>query len=404
MNQIQKNSAYLKILFFLYFIGFGIGSPFFGIFYKHVIVHPDGTPAIGLIGLIFFVMPLVSLVANVPAGILADKFRLGKHLITFLCFGFALFAVLIGLVGEGFAGSWTLGRKFLYIFALLFFLNCCFLPIGPVIDAETLLFLNRHSRREFYGVYRLWGTYGWSVGTIAMGVLLFCFRHDPLIFYGSALGFALLGIAAWSGIEARPSAPPILLPWSHLRKDTLFQGFLVFIFLAGVFSSSSYIYTGYFFDDVMKTPLEIGLILGTWTIFEIPVMIFSRGLIDRFGNRRLIVSGLLINGIRLLLFSLFTPETPFAWKWAAALLQGPGFGLAQIGIIDFVDRRAHPDMRATYLSIANVARMSVASAIGGILGSWLIGQWGSAFLMQFCGWGSIALIGLFSFLVKRHGA
>ena len=65
----------------------------FGIFYKHVIVHADGTPAIGLIGLIFFVMPLVSLVANIPAGILADKFHPGKHLITLFCFGVALFAV-----------------------------------------------------------------------------------------------------------------------------------------------------------------------------------------------------------------------------------------------------------------------------------------------------------------------
>ena len=77
MDSIQKQSAYLKTLFFLLFIGLGISSPFFGIFYKHVIVHADGTPAIGLIGLIFFVMPLVSLIANIPAGILADKFHSG---------------------------------------------------------------------------------------------------------------------------------------------------------------------------------------------------------------------------------------------------------------------------------------------------------------------------------------
>jgi hypothetical protein len=97
-------------------------------------------------------------------------------------------------------------------------------------------------------------------------------------------------------------------------------------------------------------------------------------------------------------------ETPYAGKWAAALLQGPGFGLTQLGIIDFVDRRAHPDMRATYLSIMNVARMSLASSLGGIMGSWLISQRGSAFLMQFCGWGSLVLILFFAFLVKRRYA
>jgi len=403
MDPIQKQSAYLKTLFFLLFIGLGISSPFFGIFFKHVIVHADGTPAIGLIGLIFFVMPLVSIVANIPAGILADKFHSGKHLITLFCFGVALFAVLIGLAGEDFAHDWTANGKFIYIFVLLLFLNGFFYPIMPMLDAETLLFLNKHFRREFYGAYRLWGTYGWSVSTILMGGLLFYFRHTPLIFYCAALAFAVLGFVAWSGIEAKPTAAPIIIPWSHLKKDILFRWFLLFIFLHGVVTTSSFTYTGYFFDDVLRSPLEIGFILGTWAIFEIPVMMFSRELIDRFGNRWLIVSGLLLSGIRLILFSFFTLETPFVWKWAAALLHGPGFGLSQLGIIDFVDRRAHPGMRATYLNIATVARISLASALGGILGSMLIERWGGAFLMQFCGWVTIAMIFFFVFLIRRHG-
>ncbi len=400
-DPVRGQERYLKRLFFLYFIGFGIGTPYFGIFYKHVLVDIQGNPAIGLIGLIFFVMPLVSLFANVPAGILADKFNAGKRLIAFLCFGFSLFAVLIGLVGEAFARSWSLEARFLCIFVLLFFLNCCFLPLGPAIDAETLLFLNKHSRREWYGTYRLWGTYGWSVSTILMGGLLFVFRHDPLIFYGAAAAFVLLGIAARSGIKAGPAGTPVFLPWAHLKKDRLFQWFLAFVFLAGVVFGASFLYTGYFFDDVMPTPLEIGLVLGTWTIFEIPVMRYSRFFIERFGNRRLIVFGLFLNGIRLILFSLFTMATPFVWKWAAALLQGPGFGCLQLGIIDFVDRRAHPDMRATYLGIANAARMSVASALGGIAGSWVIGRWGSPALMQVCGVGCLALIFLFACLARR---
>lgn len=406
MDQIKKQSFYLKTLFFLYFIAFGIGSPFFGIFYKHVIVNADGTPAIGLIGLIFFIMPLVSLIANIPAGIIADTFHSGKHLITFFCFGSALFASLIGLTGGEFAHHWELGGKFIFIFIMLFFFNCCLMPLAPMIDAEALLFLNRHSRREWYGVYRLWGTYGWSIATILMGAMLFRFRSDSLIFYGTAAAFFLLGLVSWSGIEAKPSATPIKIPWDHLKKDTLFQGFLIFIFLSGVVSSAASNYTGYFFDDVMKTPLEIGLIFGTWTLFEIPVMMFSRTLMDTFGNSRLIMMGLLLNGIRLILFSFFTLETPYLWKLTASFLQGPGFGLTHIGIIDFVDRQAHPDMRATYMTIMNVARMSLASALGGIMGSWMIARWGSPFLMQFCGFGLISLIFYFAFLVgwrRRQG-
>lgn len=402
MDPLRKQSVYLKTFYFLFFVGLGISSPFFGIFYKHVIVHPDGTPAIGLIGLIFFVMPLVSLIANIPAGVMADKFQAGRHLITLFCFGVSLFALLIGLSGEDFVSHWSAQGKFAYIFILLIFLNCFFYPIMPMIDAETLLFLNRHFRREYYGAYRVWGTYGWCVSSTVMGALLFALRHDPLIFYGASLAFAILGFASWSGIESKPAAVPIIIPWNHLKKDSLFQWFLLFIFLHGVVTTSSFSYTGYFLDDVMKTPLEIGFLLGSWAIFEIPVMMFSRKLIDRFGNRLLIVSGLLLSGIRLILFSLFTLETPFFWKFAAALLHGPGFGLAQLGIIDFVDRRAHPAMRATYMSISTVARMSVASALGGVLGSLLIEHKGSAFLMLFCGITTIALIFFFLLMVRKR--
>jgi hypothetical protein len=64
MASVRKQSRYLKTLYFLFYIGLGISSPYFGIFYKHVLIRADGTPAIGLIGLIFFAMPLVSLVAK----------------------------------------------------------------------------------------------------------------------------------------------------------------------------------------------------------------------------------------------------------------------------------------------------------------------------------------------------
>jgi len=104
---------------------------------------------------------------------------------------------------------------------MLVFLHFCLSPINPVIDAETLLFLNNHSRREDYGVHRLWGTYGWSVSTIVMGILLFLFGHDPLIFYGLALAFALVGSAALSGITVKPAAQPVIIPWKHLKKDRL---------------------------------------------------------------------------------------------------------------------------------------------------------------------------------------
>ena len=404
MDPIKKQSVYLKTLFFLFFVALGAGSPYFGIFYKHVIVNADGTPAIGLIGLIFFVMPLVSLIANIPAGILADKFHSGKHLITFLCFGVALFAFLIGLAGEDFARHWGLGGKFIFIFSMLFFLNCCLLPLIPMVDAEALLFLNKHFRRESYGAYRLWGTYGWSIATVLMGALLFYFHHDSLIFYGDGLAFALLGLVSWSGIEARPAAAPIHIPWNHLKKDALFQGFLVFIFLNGVVTNASANYTSYFFDDVMKTPLEIGLILGTWTLFEIPVMMFSRKLIDLFGNRWLIMSGPVVERYPSDSFFFFYPGDAVSLE--IGRVAPAGAGVWSHAPRDHRFRRpAGPSGHARHLHEHHERGADVAGIRPGRhygkLADQAVGKRIPDAVLRI---GSIALIFFFVFLVRRHGS
>ena len=53
MDALNRSSRHFQTLFFLYFVGFGLFSPYAAIFYKHILVDADGQPAIGLIGLIW---------------------------------------------------------------------------------------------------------------------------------------------------------------------------------------------------------------------------------------------------------------------------------------------------------------------------------------------------------------
>jgi PPP family 3-phenylpropionic acid transporter len=401
MNSVQKQSNYLKLLYFFLFIGFGGGLPFVGIFYKHVIVNADGTPAIDLISLIFFATPIVGFLANLGAGIIADKFCIGRHIMTLCCFGTAVTALFVGFVGEPWAQALSLQSKFILIFIFLIILSGCNAPLNPIIDAETMLFLNAHQKRELYGSYRIWGTYGWSVSTIAIGVVLFFWKNLSLLFYAAAVEFIFLCFLSYKGTSHHHRSEPVTIPWHHLRKDHHFQIFLLFSFIYGIIANASANYTTYFFDDVMKTPLEICFIYGAWTIFEIPVMFYGYKLLGRFDNRYLIVVGLLLNAVRLFLFSLFTMDVSFWFKFSIALMQGPAFALMQIGFIDFVDRQAHQSLRATYMSLMNVVRVSISSAFGGILGGWVIKQWSGAFLMEWSGILSLACTLFFLYGVKN---
>lgn len=402
MDSFKKQSIYLKSLYFFLFIGIGSYLPFSSIFYKYVLVKPDGTPAIEYIRIIYFVMPLVGLISSMVAGVISDKMNLGRHIITVSCFAGGILTFLIALSGEAWIAKCTLELKFFYIFTLLIFATFFTQPIHAIIDAETMSLLNKHAHRELYGTFRLWGTYGWSVATILMGIILLYFYRLPIIFYGAGIGYFILAFVSFSGIDAKPASKAIKIPWEHLKNDRRFLMFLVYIFLVGIVSNSTFSYMGYFFDDVMKSPFEMGIIFGTWTLFEIPVMLYSHKLIKKFGNRWLIVVGMALDIIRLLLFSLFTKDVPFLYKFGAALIHGPAFGLKFIGVIDFVDRQAHEKMRATYMSITSIARMSIAAAIGGFVGGWVIKQWGGAFLMKSAGVVNILLIFFFVFVVRGH--
>jgi PPP family 3-phenylpropionic acid transporter len=389
-------AGYLRLLYFVFFIAIGSCSPFASIFLKRVLVNGHGIPAIGLIGIIYAILPFVGMIASMSASFVADRFRLGMKIMALCCIISVCSAVILGQTAGPWALSWSLDKKFLVVLTLSLVYGFGTGPISSLMDAETLHFLNARNAREKYGTFRLWGTNGWFVSTIFMGALLTWHNDIGLIYYGAAAGCLLLGIAAAFGRNSGFVARGTHMPLGHLKSNSPFHIFLAFIFLNGLIYNATYTYTGYFFDEIMSSFWQIGLIFGTWSIFEIPIMLHSHGIIKRFGNRRLIVAGLAINALRLFLFGTFTVHTPYGWKFLIALLQGPAFALTHIGIIDYIDRRAHHDMRATYLSVASVTQNTLGASAGGIIGSIIIRQLGTASLLRLSG---IAMIGLAIFFV-----
>jgi PPP family 3-phenylpropionic acid transporter len=403
MDPIKQQAIYIRGLYFLLFIGIGAGSPFFSAFFKHVLVNADGSPNTNLIMTIYIFLPYIGLIANPASAVISDRFGLGKRLITFTCIAGAILCVCLAQTAESWTAAWTVHAKFLVIFPLMLLSSFFIQPLNTLVDAETMRFLNRHSNRERYGTFRLWGTFGWSVSCIVMGWLVSVSDHEALIFYGSAFGYCLVAVATIKGLQVKPSAQPIKIPWNHLKKDTMFQWFLAFVFIEGIISIACYNYMAFFFDDVMHSYFYMGLIFGTWTILEIPAMMYSHKLLQWIGNRWLIVVGMGFNALRLILFSRFTLETSFTEKFFVALLQGPAFAFTFNGFMDFVDRQAHDHMRATYLSLMNIARLTVAGSLGGLFGGMIISAWGTSALMRTGGIVIGVLAVFFLIFVRGHG-
>jgi len=397
--EIRSEQKLLKMLYFWSFIAFGMISPFAVIFFKKVLVNSSGEPDVHLVGVILSLASVTGFVANLVTGYLSDKLQKGRHIISWLCLIAFASAILVGLCGEPIVMNLPLSTRFVVLMFAVLFYRFTMMPLNALLDSETMQFLSKNGDRSQFGSYRFWGTIGWAVATPVMGFLLWHFNDYKLIHYVGAFAYLVFG---YLGLKSTGKAvvSKVAIPWGNLKQDRPFQLFLVFAFVAGVVENATSNYIGYFFDDVMTTPLRTGLIFSIWTALEIPVMIYSKKLIDFFGNKGLVVAGLILGAVKLLLFSYFTLETPFYFQLIAALIHGPAFALLFLGTIDIADRLAHDSMRATYMSVTAIARYTLAGAVGGWLGAEIISQVGGARFMQIGAVAMLGLIPLFLLLVR----
>ncbi len=420
--EITAESQLLKKLYFWSFIAFGFVSPFSGIFLKKILVDSNGETDVMKIGVILSAAPIMGLLANLIAGIVSDRTQKGRHIISWLSLWTCGTALLVAIAGTNLIMSLPLLYRFIFLFVAVLSYRFSMMPINALVDSELMQFLSNHSDRSQYGTYRFWGTIGWAVATPIMGLALTIALSDLGTYqigvwkivdttseassYATVflLGAIAYGYFGWLSLRSTGSGvvKKIEVDWSHLKRDKTFLVFLVFAFLAGVVENSTSTYLGFFFDDVMDTPLKIGLIFSFWTTLEIPVMKYSKQLINKLGNRGLIILGLLLNALKLMMFSLFTLETPFYLQMLAALIHGPAFAFLFLGTIDTVDKLAHNTLRATYMSTTSIARYTLAAMVGSVIGAKLIDLFGGATFMQIGAGAFIMLVPIFVLFVKTE--
>ena len=393
---VKKERRFLKSLYFVMFLAFGSISPFSIIFLKHIFTNPDGSIAVGLIGIIIASTPIIGFFANITIGVLSDKFGMSRKLITILAFIGAFTAVIVGFSGTQAIMELPLEQKFILLFAVILAYNFVVSSLEPLVNSETLQHLNKHSDRKKFGTIRIWGTFGWAISALAMGIILAVSgkfwqegmgENYRLIYYGGAAAMLTLGIL---GIKARsPSIKKPKISYSHILKDTRFLRFLVFAFFGGIIMTSTDIYLPYFIDDVSQNsaiplPLIIGFVYCFWVTFEIPVLANADKLLKKFGSKKLFLAGMFCIMLKLLFFSQLQTGTSLYWVFLilATLTHGLAFSFHFIALMDYLDRYAHKDMKTSYIAAMTIVRGTFAGVAGGAIGAVVIANFGSTMLMQ----------------------
>jgi hypothetical protein len=291
----------------------------------------------------------------------------------------ALSAAVLAVPGFGFNEAWPLQLRFIIILGG-FILNGLFVkPVLPLIDTETLNVLHSRFRNSlWYGRVRMFGSLGWVIGASLFGYILS--RSDRLNYsvIGYGVGFFILAIIASTGF--RETIAPVSIPWAHLKRDRMYRRFLIFVFFNGIGLLSSFTFTSFFMDDWGAGYLLIGVSIGLAALPELPIMFFSRRILESIGNRWMVSIGVLAEVLKLVIF-VYIARSGTIWLFVPVqMLHGVGFSLLYTGEIDLIDRRAHQDMRAMYQSLFHVC-MYMAAAVGNLFASYVLKKAGSAWLM-----------------------
>ncbi len=395
----------IPLLQFTFFLSFGAATPFLSLYFKHTLVTSDGSPAAYLIGLVFFAGAVAGVAAAPLFGYLSDRYHIQRGLLTLSALGLALGAAVLSIPGffSGFSGAPGLP---LAATATIVFIGSTLTgffqrPTVPLIDLETLNHLRMtHGDTVRYGRFRMLGSAGWVISASLIGGLISITGRINDAVVASGIGYLIL--AAVAAARSRGELKPIRIPWAYLAKDRTYLLFLGYVFLNAVGNTSSITFGAYFMDDAHAGYFIIGLSFGLSALFEIPIMGASRELLRSWGNRWMIIAGTLAQAVRLGLFVLVA-NVDATWPFVVVnLLQGVGYGLTFVGMINFVDTVSHSEMRTTYLSIFNLM-LGIGTALAGPFSSFIIATLGSTWLMAVDALVVLASLAYFAVVVRGHG-
>ena len=371
-----RRAGFLQAFFF---IATGAGLPFFSLYFKHTLVTPSGQPALYLIGLVFFMHASLGIVSTPFAGFISDRLKIENRLLTLFSIVVTLSAVAVSLPGSWLGAEWSLQLRFLLLL-VGFMINGLFVkPILPLIDTQTLHALHeRHGTGIQYGRIRMFGSLGWAISAYLFGLILNRSGQLYLAVVGYGVGFVVLALIAAGGFRER--IEPVPIPWKYLKDDRMFRRFLVFVFFQSLGLLSSFTFTSFFMDDVRASYLVIGASIGLSALPEIPIMFLSKRLIERLGNRWMIVSGVMLAVLKLAFFILIARSGRTLWFIPVQMLHGVGYSMMWTGEINLIDRQSHKDMLAIYQSLFHLFHY-LASAAGSLFASFILRKLGSTWLM-----------------------
>jgi len=348
MEQPQRQTRNLKVLYFIYFFSLSIIVTYINLYYKSIGLNGKQ------IGLINTMAPLVGIFSGTIWGMLNDRY------------GRARFLLSCAAIGAAFAISGVpFVQTFVWLLPLIGLWSLFNTAIGPILDTLNLSFLGDHKER--YGKQRIWGSIGAITSMWMCGFIFQRFGYQMIFpLYIGVIIVLTIAFTLLPNQSVRLTKPT----FRGLTKIIRQPAWIVFsssIFLFWLAMGGMYAFLAIYLQSMGMKAGQIGIVAGLAPLAETLAMFFSVSLLKKLGPIRLLMIAFLMGSIRLFLYSIM--PSPY-WAFGIAFFHMGTFGFFWIASVTYANQLAPEYLKATgqglLQGVMNIS-LVIGSPISGIL-------------------------------------
>jgi len=337
------------------------------------------------IGLLGAVNPATTFLVAPLWGALADRSGGGKRILITTYATSVLARVCLSLRDDV---KWLVG--FVFISAVL---NA---PVKPLLDSAVMNIIPDKSQ---YGRLRLWGQFGFAIGSALVGVSL----NRPGLGGGMAFKLAFMVHAALSlptllcmrsfrdASAGKGERADLKTGLKYLARNSDAQIFFGLVFVCGISSGIIENFAYVRMREVGGTGRDMGLSRLVSSAAGVPMFWFSGALAKRVGVDRVLVLSLVAYAVR---FGIYATMRTAVQGLPAEALRGATFGAFWSSATIYTHRISPPGLSATFLSILNAMYGGIGQSLGAIVGGALQYRLGTAKTFIYAGAGDLAFVAL----------
>jgi PPP family 3-phenylpropionic acid transporter len=320
-----------------------------------------------LVGMLLAIGPFVAVMAQPFWGLAGDRARTKNAVLRAMLAGSAAAALL-----------YPVYRNFYYLLpvvAVFTFFNASVLPMQDAVALEAI-----GSTRWRYGAIRMAGTLGYSLMSIAAGLLAGWNIYVIFPLYSAVMLAALLplrGIPAVSGHQVRGQ---LAAPWKLLKNGKLVL-LTVFTFVLSATLGYCYAFFPIYYTGMGASSFLVGVSMFCSSIAEIPFLLFAERIVRRFGVRGTLAASGVATGLRWLLLFLVTDiyAIPFV-----NMLHGGSYIVMTYCMVTLIGEEAPAELKASGQTLYALFAQGLSRILGSIVGGMASDAFGVRAVFLYC--------------------